>query len=78
MMVVAERSRKSPRPVFVLPQMNKARLAGSVRRFGFGVQKAMYAHFDRAISLHVVNLQRAGHQYALRVSGADVVLNAFR
>src|SRR5579859_1341857 len=74
MVVIAQYSRDFPCAILVPPEMDEATFAGPVCCFCFLVEKAVNAHFDRPVALHVVDLQRAGHQDALGVAGANVVL----
>src|SRR5262249_29182443 len=75
--VIAQRSGELPHPIFVLPEMDKAGLTGSVRSFSPLMHEAVHASLDRSVDLHVVNPQRPRDQHRLRVACADIVLHAF-
>ena len=38
----------------------------------------MHAHFDRTVTLHVVDLQGSRDEHALGVTSTDVIFDAFR
>ena len=78
MVVVAQNARQLPVAVFVLPQLHEARFTRSVTGLGLGMQKSVHSHLNRSVAFHVVDPQSAGHQHPLRVTGADVVFDAFR
>ena len=76
-MVVTDDTSDFPGAVFVLPKMNKLAFAD---RFGIvmaGVVKAVNAYFHRAITLHVINLQRPGNEFAGHFA-ANILLDAVR
>src|ERR1700740_1336964 len=74
-MVVADDAGNLPDAIFVLPEVNEAGLADAFGVFVPRMVEAVDAHFDRAISFHVVNLQRSGNEFASRFA-ADVFLYA--
>jgi hypothetical protein len=76
-MVVAYGASNFPRPVFVLPEVDESAFADRLSVLMPWMVKAMNAHFDRPIALHVINLQRFGKKFSRRFA-ANVVLNAFR
>src|ERR1700688_433301 len=55
-MIVTDDSGNLPSAVFVLPQVNELSFANALFGFISGVMKAMNAHFDCAVSFHVINL----------------------
>src|SRR5256885_1627667 len=62
-MVVADDAGDLPSAIFVLPEVNETGLAHAFRVFAPRMVEAVDAHFDSAISLHVVNLQRSGNEF---------------
>src|SRR5215469_9244387 len=76
MMVVAEHARHLPGAGLVLPQVNKTGLARSIGLFGLGMDKPVHPHLDRTVALHKIDPQRTGHEHALGVARADIVLYA--
>jgi hypothetical protein len=78
MVVVAQALVILPRPVFVSPEVNKARFACSIRRFRLRVDKAVHAHLNRSIAFHVNKSSASLDQDPLRVARADVVFSRFR
>src|SRR2546430_1807654 len=62
-MVVADDAGDLPSAIFVLPEVNETGLAHAFRVFVPRMVEAVDAHFDSAISLHVVNLQRSGNEF---------------
>src|SRR6202011_3116040 len=62
--VVADHACDLPGSVFVLPQMNELAFANSDGVFVTGMVKAVNPDFERAISLHVIDLQRPGNEFA--------------
>jgi len=77
-MVVTQHARQFPNAVLALPQLDEARFTGSVGRLGFWMHKAVHAHLDGSVALHVIDLQRTGDEHPLGVASTDVVFNAFR
>src|SRR5437868_5474942 len=74
-MVVADDAGDLPSAIFVLPEVNETGLAHAFRVFVPRMVEAVDAHFDSAISLHVVNLQRSGNEFASHFA-TDVFLYA--
>src|SRR5690349_4650891 len=64
MMVVADNAGDFPGAVFALPEVNEAGLANAFGVFMAGMVEAMDTHFDGAESLHIVNLQASGDEFA--------------
>ena len=62
-MVVAEHARDLPRSIFVLPQVNELPFTVPDLRMS-RMMKPMRAHLDRAVTLHVIDLERAGNELA--------------
>src|SRR5215467_4017612 len=75
MMVVADDAGDFPGAIFVLPEVNKAGLAYAFGVLMPGVMETVDTHFDRTISLHVVDLQCSGDEFARRFA-ANVFLYA--
>src|SRR6266404_6676902 len=74
-MVVTDDPRNLPRAVFVLPQMNELPLADCLCVVMSRVMEAVNTHLDRAIALHVINLQTAWNEFPGHFA-ADVLLYA--
>src|SRR5689334_3580534 len=74
-MVVADDPRDFPGAIFVLPEVNEAGLAHAFGIFVPRMVEAVDAHFDRAVSLHVMNLQGSRDEFPSHFA-ADVFLYA--
>jgi len=74
-MVIADHARDFPRAVFVLPQMNELAFAHSFGVVMAGMVKPVNAHLNKAVTLHVVDLQRSGNKFAGDFA-ADIFLDA--
>jgi len=76
-MVVTDHPRNLPSPILVLPQMNESPLAYSLRILMPRMMKPVHTHLHRAITLHVMDLQRPRNQLP-RSFPANILLNAVR
>ena len=74
--VIADHAGDLPGSIFVLPQMNELTFANSDGVFVAGMVKAVNPDFERAVSLHVIDLQRPGNEFA-RGGATNVFLYAF-
>ena len=63
-MVVADYAGDLPGAVFVLPEMNELGFANSFSLVVAGMVEAVHADFDGAVSLHGIDLQGAGNEFA--------------
>src|SRR5579859_207166 len=73
--VVADDAGYFPGAILVLPEVNEAGLSHAFGVFVAGMVEAVDAHFDRAVSLHVVNLQSSGNKFASHFA-TDVFFDA--
>lgn len=76
-MIVADDARDFPGAVFVLPEVNETGFAHAFGVLMPRVVEAVDAHFDSAVSLHVMDLQCSGDEFASSFA-ANVFLHALR
>lgn len=74
-MVVAHDAGDFPGAVFVLPQVNEFAFSDSFGVFVAGMVEAVNADLESAVSLHVIDVQAAGDEFAGDLA-ADVFLDA--
>lgn len=75
MVVVTHDARDLPCSIFELPEVNELSFSYAFGILMAGMVKSVHAKLEHAVSLHVVDLQRARHEFA-RDFSADVVLDA--
>src|SRR5260370_32516449 len=74
-MVVADDTGYFPGAVFALPEMNELAFANRFCVVMAWVVKAVNAHLHRAITLHVIDPQRRGNEFASDFA-ANILLDA--